>query len=59
MAKTAAQKDWDMMMKKEMDLIRREDKQENIERIMKAQEYKKQKIMEKIEYDNMKTAHVE
>ena len=41
MERTAAQKDWDLMMKKEMDMIRQEDKKENIDRIMKAQDYKK------------------
>ncbi len=58
MAKTQAEKDWQLMLKKEMDLIKREDKQENVERIQKAQDYKKQKVMEKIEYGNMKTEHV-
>jgi hypothetical protein len=46
------------MLKREMDLIKREDKLENVERISKAQEYKKAKVLEKIEFDNMKTEHV-
>jgi hypothetical protein len=46
------------MIKKEMDLIKREDRIENVSRITKATEYKKQKILEKIEFDNMKTHHV-
>ena len=40
------------MMKKEMEMIKREEKLENVERIAKAQDYKKGKIMEKIEWDN-------
>ena len=58
MAKTQSKKDWDLMVKKEMDMIKREDRQENVERISKAQGYKKDKIMEKINFDNMKTVHV-
>ena len=46
------------MIKKELDLIKREDKQESVERISRAQGYKKQKILEKIEFDNVKTQHV-
>lgn len=46
------------MIKKEMDLIKREDRIENVTRISKANDYKKQKILEKIEFDNMKTHHV-
>lgn len=46
------------MIKKEMELLKREEKIENVGRIAKAQEYKKQKILEKIEFDNMKTQHV-
>lgn len=56
--KTQNEKDWNLMIKKEMDLIKREDKQENVERIAKAQQFKKDKILEKIEFDNMKTQHV-
>jgi hypothetical protein len=46
------------MIKKEMELLKREEKIENVDRIAKAQEYKKAKILEKIEFDNMKTEHV-
>jgi len=35
-------------------LIKREDRLENVERISKANEYRKAKILEKIEYDNIK-----
>lgn len=47
------------MLKKEMDMIKREDKLENVERIAKATEYKKAKILEKIQFDNMKTQVVQ
>jgi len=43
------------MLKHELDLIKREDKLENVERIGKAQEYKKHKVLEKIEFGNAKT----
>ena len=46
------------MMKREMDLIKREDKLENVDRITKANEYKKAKILEKIEFDNIKGDHI-
>jgi hypothetical protein len=46
------------MLKREQDLIKREDKMENVDRISRANEYKKQKILEKIEYDNMKANQV-
>jgi hypothetical protein len=58
MAKTQGERDWSLMIKKELDLIKREEKFENVERIARAQNYKKQKILEKIEYDNLKSEHV-
>jgi len=58
MEKTQSEKDWNLMLKKEMDLIKREDKLENVERISKAQQYQKQRILDKIEFDNMKSKHV-
>lgn len=58
MTKTQNEKDWNLMIKKEMDLIKREDRLENVDRITKATEYKKAKILEKIEFDNIKTVHV-
>lgn len=39
-------------------MIKREDKNENVERISKANEYKKAKIMEKIQFDNLKAQSV-
>jgi hypothetical protein len=41
MAKTQSDKDWQLMIKREMDLIKREDKLENVERISRAQSYHK------------------
>lgn len=46
------------MIKREMDLIKREEKVENVERIAKAQQYQKARILEKIEFDNLKTSQV-
>lgn len=43
------------MIKKEQEMLKREEKWETVERIARAQEYKKSLIMEKIEYDNLKT----
>jgi hypothetical protein len=40
------------MLKKEVDLIKREQKMDNVDRISKANDYKKQKILEKIEFGN-------
>ena len=42
------------MLKREQELIKREDRLENVDRISKANEYKKTKILEKIEYDRAK-----
>jgi len=41
MAKTKSEKDWSHMIKREKDLIKREDKLENVERIARAQSYHK------------------
>jgi len=55
MSKTQSEKDWVLMLKREKDLLKREEKLENVERIARAQEYKKQKVLEKIEFGNLKT----
>ena len=44
------------MIKREMELLKREEKMETVDRISKAQDYKKTKILEKIDYDNEKSA---
>ena len=41
-----------------MDLIKREEKIENVSRIAKAQEYQKVKVLEKIQYDNQRSEHL-
>src|SRR5437762_2561306 len=58
MTKTQNEREWSLMIKKELDLIKREEKFENVDRISKAQDYKKSKIIEKIEFDNMKSEHL-
>lgn len=40
------------MIKREQEMLRREEKWANVERIARAQEYKKQQILGKIEYDS-------
>lgn len=37
-----------------MDLIKREDRLENVDRISRATEFKKAKILERIEFDALK-----
>ena len=54
MAKTANEREWQMMIRKEQESLRREEKQDNVQRIARAQEYKKKIIMDKIEYDSSK-----
>jgi hypothetical protein len=46
------------MLKREEELLRMEDKQDNVKRISKANEFKKNRILGKIEYDNMKAETV-
>lgn len=58
LTKTQSEREWSLMLKREMDLIKREEKLENVDRISKAQDYKKTKVLEKIEYGNMKSEHV-
>lgn len=36
LSKTQNEKEWQLMLKREMDLIKREEKLENVERISKA-----------------------
>ena len=39
MVKTNKAKEWEAMLKREMDVLRREERWENVLRIQKAQEY--------------------
>ena len=54
MAKTANEREWQNMIRKEQEALKREEKIETVQRIARAQEYKKKIIMDKIEYDNSK-----
>lgn len=59
LTKTQTEREWQLMLKREMDLIKREEKIENVTRIAKAQDYQKQKTLEKIQYDNMKSVQLQ
>jgi uncharacterized protein YfeS len=48
-------KEYEESIRKEMALIKREDRLENVERIARANEYQQKKIMQKIEFDKLKT----
>ena len=54
MAKTANEREWQNMIRQEQEALKREEKIETVQRIARAQEYKKKIIMDKIEYDNSK-----
>ena len=43
------------MVRRELDLIKREDRQDNVKRIAIANEYRKQQILDRIQYDNSKS----
>ena len=59
MERTRDEKNWALLLKKEQELIKREDKQENVDRIAKAQQYKRDAIMEKIQFDSLKSKQVQ
>lgn len=46
------------MMKHYLELMKENDKQENVRRISKMQEYKREKTLEKIMSDTEKAFHV-
>jgi uncharacterized protein YfeS len=48
-------REYEESIKKEIALIKREDRLENVERIARANAYQQKKIMEKIELDKLKT----
>jgi len=58
MTKTQQDREWKLVLKREREMIMREDRQENVERISKAQDYHKKKILDKIEYDSQKSVAV-
>ena len=41
-------KDEELVYKKELEYLKRRDKQETVERIMRIQQYEREKVMEKI-----------
>ena len=45
-------KDEEIMLKREMEALKRKDREETVMRIAKINEYQKQKIMEKIQADD-------
>jgi hypothetical protein len=55
MTVTQSKREWQLMIRREQEMLKREEKSENMERITRAQDYKKNQILEKIEYDNTKT----
>ena len=55
MAMSQTQREWQQMIKREEELLHREEKYATVERIARAQDYKKKLILDKIEYDNSKT----
>lgn len=54
MAKTKEQREYELMIRKEVELIKREERLENVERIARANEHKKKLIMKKIEYQSIR-----
>ena len=48
MAKTQEQRDYDHMIHKEIEMMKREERLENVERIGRANQHKQFKIMHKI-----------
>jgi len=45
---TMAKRNHDLKLKREMELIKKEDREDNVDRIAKANEHKKELILEKI-----------
>ena len=54
MMKTNKAKEWEATLKREVDILRREERWDNVLRIQKAQEYQKKKVKQKIEFDKLK-----
>lgn len=46
-------------MKKEIELLRREERWDNVLRIQKAQDYQNSKVKQKIEFDMMRGEQVQ
>lgn len=54
MMKTNKAKEWEATLKREVDILRREERWDNVLRIQRAQEYQKNKVKQKIEFDKLK-----
>ena len=46
--RTKAQREYEMMIKKELRQIAREERESNVERISRQSQYQKERVMEKI-----------
>ena len=54
LVKTNKAKEWEATLKREIDILRREERWENVLRIQKAHDYQKSKVKQKIEFDMMR-----
>ena len=52
--KSQRQRDWENTLKKEMDLLKREERLENVARIARANEYSSSKVKQKIDFDKLR-----
>ncbi len=48
-------KDLEHRFKKELEYLKRKDRQETVERIQRIQQYEREKVMEKIQSDDVRT----
>lgn len=54
MQMTSEKREYELMLKRELELMKREERLENVERIARANDYRKDKLLTKIEHDNLK-----
>lgn len=55
---TKEQRDYEQMLRKEMEILRREEKLENVQRIERANQHKKAKIIDKMHEKNEKCEQI-
>ena len=55
---THKQREEELKLRKEMENLKRKDRQETVERIAKIQQYKREKVFEKIVQDDMRSMHI-
>ena len=48
LSRTVKDREYEMLIKKELRVINREEREANVERMLRQQDYQKQKVMEKI-----------